>query len=95
MFLYIKRWLEAPLLQPDGAIQERSQGTPQGGVISPLLMILFLHYVFDKWMSIHYPELPFARYADDGIVHCRTLTEGVRPQFYDSLKKQMDIISIF
>jgi len=42
--LYIKRWLEAPLQQPDGAIQERRKGTPQGGVISPLLMNLFMHY---------------------------------------------------
>ncbi len=76
ILLYIKRWLEVPLQQPDGKNQERKMGTPQGGVISPLLMNLFMHYVFDKWMSLHYPELPFARYADDGIVHCRTLREA-------------------
>ena len=76
VLLYIKRWLEAPMQQLDGEIQERRQGIPQGGVISPLLMNLFMHYAFDKWMSIHYPELPFARYADDGIVHCRTLREA-------------------
>jgi len=76
ILLYIKRWLVAPMQQPDGEIQERRIGTPQGGVVSPLLMNLFMHYVFDKWMSIHYPELPFARYADDGIVHCRTLQEA-------------------
>jgi len=76
ILLYIKRWLVAPMQQPDGEIHERMVGTPQGGVISPLLMNLFMHYVFDKWMSIHYPKLPFARYADDGIVHCRTLQEA-------------------
>lgn len=76
ILLYIKRWLEAPMQQPDGEVQERKQGTPQGGVISPLLMNLFMHYAFDKWMSVYYPELPFARYADDGIVHCRTLRKA-------------------
>jgi len=78
ILLYIKRWLEAPLQLTDGTLSERRMGTPQGGVISPLLMNLFLHYVFDKWMRIHYPNLPFARYADDGVVHCNTLQETER-----------------
>jgi RNA-directed DNA polymerase len=51
------------------------KGTPQGGVVSPVLSNLFLHYVFDAWMKRNYPELPFCRYADDGIVHCRTKSE--------------------
>lgn len=71
MFLYIERWLKAPFQKEDGALVEREKGTPQGGVISPLLANLFLHYVFDKWMERNYPEVPFCRYADDGAVHCR------------------------
>ena len=68
--LYIERWLKAPVQMPDGTIIPRSEGTPQGGVISPLLANLFLHYAFDKWMQGHFPTLPFERYADDVICHC-------------------------
>ena len=78
VLLYIERWLKAPLQQPDGKLVERDRGTPQGGVVSPLLMNLFLHYAFDRWMDVHEPKLPFARYADDGVVHCRTLRDAVR-----------------
>ncbi|MCG8637539.1 MAG: group II intron reverse transcriptase/maturase [Desulfobacterales bacterium] len=78
VLLYIKRWLKAQLQLPDGELKERTKGTPKGGVISPLLMNLFLHYVFDKWMQIHYLKCPFARYADDGVVHCNTLQEAER-----------------
>ncbi len=46
-------------------------GTPQGGVISPLLANLFLHMVFDKWMEKHFADCPFERYADDIIVHVK------------------------
>jgi len=69
---YIKRWLVAPLQQDDGNIIERRQGTPQGGVVSPLLANLFLHYVFDKWMQKQFPDNPWCRYADDGLVHANT-----------------------
>lgn len=68
--LYIERWLMAPMQYEDGKQIARTCGTPQGGVISPVLSNLFLHYVFDKWMQIHYPSLPWCRYADDGLVHC-------------------------
>ena len=71
MVLYIERWLTAPAQLEDGTLVERSRGTPQGGVISPLLANLFLHYVFDCWMVRHFPDIPFERYADDGICHCR------------------------
>ncbi|MCX5856158.1 MAG: group II intron reverse transcriptase/maturase [Deltaproteobacteria bacterium] len=71
MRLYIERWLKAPFLN-DGALTERTKGTPQGGVVSPLLSNLFLHYAFDAWMKRNYPHLPFCRYADDGVIHCRT-----------------------
>jgi len=70
--LYIGRWLRASLARPDGTIQLRSKGTPQGGVISPLLANLYLHYAFDRWMGRNNPELRFERYADDVIVHCRS-----------------------
>ena len=70
--LYIERWLKAPFQQADGELVERTSGTPQGGVVSPVLSNLFLHYVFDKWMERNYPNNPFARYADDGVVHCRS-----------------------
>ncbi len=45
---------------------------PQGGVISPLLSNLYLHYAFDVWMTKHHPESLWCRYADDGIGHCKT-----------------------
>jgi group II intron reverse transcriptase/maturase len=73
--LYIERWLTAPLEQ-DGQRIERDRGTPQGGVVSPILSNLFLHYAFDLWMDRTYPDLPWCRYADDGLVHCRTEQEA-------------------
>jgi RNA-directed DNA polymerase len=76
MVLYIERWLKAPAQAEDGHLTERGKGTPQGGVASPLLANLFLHYAFDRWMQRTYPHLPFERYADDAIVHCRTETEA-------------------
>jgi RNA-directed DNA polymerase len=74
--LYIERWLKAPMVLEDGITKERSCGTPQGGVVSPILANLFLHYVFDVWMTRTHPELPWCRYADDGLVHCRTGQEA-------------------
>jgi RNA-directed DNA polymerase len=70
--LYIERWLKAPTQEEDGRLVPREKGTPQGGVASPLLANLFLHYAFDRWMARNFPHLPFERYADDAIVHCRT-----------------------
>lgn len=68
--LYVARWLRAPVQQPDGTMVQRTKGTPQGGVISPLLANLFLHYAFDEWMQRTYPSVRFERYADDVLVHC-------------------------
>jgi len=73
--IYIERWLKAPMEQ-DGIRKERTLGTPQGGVISPILSNLFLHYTFDLWMKRTHPDLPWCRYADDGLVHCRTEQEA-------------------
>jgi RNA-directed DNA polymerase len=61
-----------------GPLQPRTSGTPQGGVISPLLANLFLHYTFDNWMRRSFPRVPFERYADDVICHCRSRTEAER-----------------
>jgi RNA-directed DNA polymerase len=72
VLLYIERWLKAPAQLEDGSLIEREKGTPQGGVISPLLANIFLHHAFDEWMRTKHPIAPFARYADDIIVHCRT-----------------------
>jgi RNA-directed DNA polymerase len=71
VLLYVERWLKADIMQGMN-LRRRTTGTPQGGVISPLLANLFLHVVFDKWMDKYHPEKPFERYADDIIVHCKT-----------------------
>jgi len=76
VILYIERWLKAPFETKEGRLIERHAGTPQGGVISPVLANLFLHYAFDKWMERTHPQNPWARYADDGVAHCRTRTEA-------------------
>lgn len=75
VLLYIERWLTAPMEQDEQRI-ERDCGTPQGGVISPILSNLFLHYAFDLWMDRTHPDLPWCRYADDGLVHCRSEQEA-------------------
>jgi RNA-directed DNA polymerase len=74
--LYIERWLTAPMELEDGTRLERMRGTPQGGVVSPILSNLFMHYAFDLWMARTYPDFPWCRYADDGLVHCRTEQEA-------------------
>jgi len=74
--LYIERWLKAPAQDEEGNLTARERGTPQGGVISPLLANLFLHYTFDRWMLKKWKHLPFERYADDIIVHCRAEWEA-------------------
>ena len=70
--LYIKRWLKTPMQLPDGSLQPKTKGVMQGGVISPVLSNLFLHYVFDSWMTRKFPDVKWCRYADDGLVHCKT-----------------------
>jgi group II intron reverse transcriptase/maturase len=71
ILLYIERWLTAPFETTDGERVTRQRGTPQGGVVSPILMNLFMHYAFDVWMQRTNPTCPLARYADDAVVHCR------------------------
>ncbi len=76
VLLYVERWLKAPLEREDGTVVERERGTPQGSAISPLIANLFLHYAFDTWMAREFPGCPFERYADDGVVHCRSEAEA-------------------
>ena len=72
ILLYVERWLKAGIVKQDGCEIDRLTGTPQGGVISPLLANIFMHVGFDKWMDKYHPEKPFERYADDVVVHCKT-----------------------
>jgi RNA-directed DNA polymerase len=74
--LYVDRWLKAPVQREDGSTESRTAGTPQGGVISPLLANLFMHYAFDGWMRRTYPSVPFERYADDVVIHCVSLSQA-------------------
>ena len=74
--LYIERWLTASAVSPDGQPVERTKGVPQGSVIGPVLMNLFMTYAFDKWMEREHPNNPFSRYADDAVAHCRSEAEA-------------------
>jgi RNA-directed DNA polymerase len=70
--LYVRRWLAAPIVMPDGRTQARDKGTPQGSAVSPVLANLFMHYAFDTWLEREFPAVKFERYADDAVVHCAT-----------------------
>jgi group II intron reverse transcriptase/maturase len=77
--LYVRRWLETPVQRKDGAlVGKHGKGTPQGGVISPLLANLYLHYALDEWLERHDKTMKFARYADDAILHCHSKTHAER-----------------
>ncbi len=76
--LYIERWLKAPLQSEDGELIKREKGTPQGGVVSPLLANIFMHHAFDDWMKRHFPEVKFERFADDILAHCSSLKQAER-----------------
>lgn len=76
VLLYIERWLKAPAATDDGTVIARARGTPQGGVISPLLANIFLHHVLDTWLAREHPDCPFERYADDVVIHCRSEAEA-------------------
>jgi RNA-directed DNA polymerase len=74
--LYIERWLKAPIKDSDGIVRQRHSGTPQGGVISPLLANLFMHYAFDRWITDTMRSVRFVRYADDAVVHCKSKSQA-------------------
>lgn len=92
VILYIERWLTAPMQMPDGTLVERTKGTPQGGVISPVLSNLFLHYVFDMWMEKKHQGKPWCRYADDGLVHLKSEQEA--KALLDNLKQRFKICGL-
>jgi RNA-directed DNA polymerase len=87
ILLYVKRWLEAPVQLEDGTLVARTKGTPQGGVISPLLANIFLHLAFDDWMRTRHPAVPFERYADDIVAHCKT--EKQAQHILDSIRRRL------
>ena len=88
VLLYVGRWLTAPMQQRDGTLVERHCGAPQGGPLSPVLANLFLHYALDHWLATHHAEVPFCRYADDGVIHCTSQEQAMslREQISDRLK---------
>jgi len=90
--LYVKRWLAAPLQLPDGTLQERDRGTPQGSAVSPVLANLFMHYAFDLFLAREFPSVDFERYADDAVVHC--VTERQARQVWAVLGRRMEEVGL-
>jgi RNA-directed DNA polymerase len=92
VLLYVKRWLAAPLQQPDGTLTQRHRGTPQGSAVSPVLANLFMHYAFDRWLAQAHPTVVFERYADDAVVHCHS--EGQARQVLADLAQRMEQVGL-
>jgi group II intron reverse transcriptase/maturase len=91
--MYVKRWLEMKIVNKAGEQYDRQgKGTPQGGVISPLLANIFLHYALDKWLGLKYPHISFARYADDMVIHCRTKQEA--EQILSAIKERIEQVKL-
>jgi group II intron reverse transcriptase/maturase len=89
VLLYLERWLKAPVSMPDGTLVDRERGSPQGSVVSPVLANLFLHYAFDCWMDREFPDIPFERYADDAICHCRSEAQAL--ELHQALKQRFAV----
>lgn len=85
--LYVERWLAAPIRMPDGSVQPRDRGTPQGSAVSPVLANLFMHYAFDRWLAEHFPTVEFERYADDAVLHCASQAQA--QQVLEALHERM------
>lgn len=91
--IYVKRWLEMKIEREDGSQYDRGgKGTPQGGVISPLLANLFLHYALDLWLTQHFPSIRFVRYADDIILHCERKEDA--EQALHAVKARLESLSL-
>ncbi|ASJ71662.1 group II intron reverse transcriptase/maturase [Granulosicoccus antarcticus] len=88
VLLYVTRWLTAPMQTGDQVAGLRTVGLPQGGPLSPILSNLFLHYALDHWLSMYHPSIPFCRYADDGVLHCRSEAEAT--EILCALKQRLD-----
>lgn len=87
VLLYVQRWLAAPLVLPDGSVQRRDRGTPQGPAFSPILANLFLHHAFDAWMAREFPGVRFEHYVDDVVVHC--VSEAQAHEVLAALRERM------
>jgi RNA-directed DNA polymerase len=92
VLLYVKRWLAAPIQQPDGTLARRDRGTPQGSAVSPVLANLFMHYAFDAWLEREFPAVEFERYADDAVVHCAT--ERQAREVLSALAERMEQVGL-
>jgi RNA-directed DNA polymerase len=92
VLLYVKRWLQAPIRQPDGTLLQRDRGTPQGSAVSPVLANLFLHYALDAWLVREFPTVEFERYADDAVLHC--VTERQARQVLAALQERMEEVGL-
>jgi RNA-directed DNA polymerase len=92
VLLYVKRWLAAPIQQPDGTLAGRDRGTPQGSAVSPVLANLFMHYAFDTWLEREFPAVEFERYADDAVVHCAT--EWQAREVLSALAERMEEVGL-
>lgn len=91
--MYVSRWLQMKIINKEGKEYDRQgKGTPQGGVISPLLSNIFLHYALDKWLEVHYPQTNFVRYADDMVVHCSTKEEA--EQILTAIKERLQQVML-
>jgi group II intron reverse transcriptase/maturase len=90
--LYVKRWLVAPLQLPDGTLQARDRGTPQGSAVSPVLANLFMHYAFDLFLTREFPSVQFERYADDAVVHC--VTERQAREVWAALAERLTTVGL-
>jgi RNA-directed DNA polymerase len=88
ILLYIERWLKAPVVDREGKVHERTKGTPQGGVVSPLIANLFLHYALDQWMNQKFSDVVFERYADDIVIHVQTESEAKR--LLEAIRARLD-----
>jgi len=94
VLLYIERWLTSPMQKVGEPAQPRTKGTPQGGVISPLLANIFLHHAFDTWFEAKFskPRFAFERYADDIVIHCMTLNEA--QMVFEKVKQRMQLCKL-
>jgi len=90
--LYVKRWLVAPLALPDGTLQARDRGTPQGSAVSPVIANLFMHYAFDLFLAREFPTVQFERYCDDAVVHCAT--ERQAQAVWAALAERMESVGL-
>jgi RNA-directed DNA polymerase len=92
ILLYVTRWLQAPIQQPDGTLVARDRGTPQGSAISPILANLYLHYAFDMWLSRTFPAVTFERYCDDAVIHCTSQEQA--HQVRDALAARLATVGL-